>query len=122
MTAALARGIDLIFDLIGCLGAGLLVYTLAGRFIAPDAGTVLGLGVAISALGFSISDRLQQDRLELLARGECPRCHRPLRTEHQHRRWDGARNGWLPALTSAHCSCGFSLSQSKSCPACPTDP
>ena len=116
----LSRSLDLILWGLGAGAWGLAVFALTSRIISPTAGGLLGVAVAVSGMAFVLNSHLRATRLEELTHGTCPSCHAAVRMEHRHRRWDPGTKSWAAPYTDWECArCGYSHSESWSCPQCP---
>ena len=114
-------GLDFALDLIVAGTWALAAFFAATRLLSPAAAALLGLAVFITAVSFAVRSRLDDHTMRNLSAGACPHCHAALDTEHTHRRWDPTHSQWLTPLTLWRCpACGFQLSESLICDACPT--
>ncbi|MPZ51090.1 MAG: hypothetical protein GEU75_17630 [Dehalococcoidia bacterium] len=115
-----SKSFGLVVDLATAAAWGFGGYVLASRLLSEQIGGVLGLAIFLSVLALSLDSHLQEVRMERLMAGACPKCRSTVRYEHKHRRWDPARNNWLPASTSWECpKCGFGHGEAWVCPTCP---
>jgi hypothetical protein len=117
--AAAQGGIDIVVAVVAALAWGLAAYVIAGRFVSPLAGQLLGMTVILSSGAMLLTWHLRDTRLASLAAGACPRCHADISSEHRHRRWDPGREQWTSPDTTWECThCTFVHQESWSCPAC----
>ena len=115
-------GFDLALDLIGAAAWGLAAFALGARLVSAPVGALAGLGVLFTIAAMGLSTHLQEARMKALGAGACPRCKAAIASEHRHRRWDPARQTWLPPSTSWECAdCGYGHNESWPCPACPAE-
>ena len=117
---AVRRSLDFVIDLLtACLWA-LAAFFVGARLFSPAVGLLLALGVFITAMTYVVGTRSQERKARFIAAGACPRCHQPLTSEHEHRRWDGSHQQWLAPLTTWKCeACGFEQEAPLACQACP---
>ena len=119
MTTA-GKGLGILIDVASAAAWGFGGYLLGSRLTSDQVGGLLGLAVFLSLLALSLGTALQELRMERLVSGICPRCRASVAYEHRHRRWDPARSGWLPPMTSWECrQCNFAQSEAWACPSCP---
>jgi hypothetical protein len=117
---ALRTSLDLGLSLLGAAAWSFAAFVFGSRLFSPTAGGVIAFALFVSSLTWVIAGHLQDQRMERLALGKCPRCRQPIASEHRHRRWDPSRSTWLAPSTSWECrSCDYSHSESWPCPACP---
>jgi hypothetical protein len=112
--------LGLVLDVTGAAAWGLAAFFVVNHLISAPAGGLLGIAVFFSALAYMLSARLQESRAKALLANACPQCHASMRREHEHRRWDTEREGWLAPLTSWECrGCGYGHSEPVPCERCP---
>jgi hypothetical protein len=115
------RGFTLLVDVVTACMWALAAFFVGARIVSPGAGLALALAVFVSAMTMVLGSRQQEAQARELAAGACPRCHRTLAVEHEHRRWDTTFEKWLPPLTTWACrACGFEHGEPSSCPSCPS--
>jgi ribosomal protein S27AE len=114
--------LDIAIALFAALAWAFAVFALGTRFVSPVAGGLLGVALLVSGLGAVLSMYLRDARLEVLARGVCPRCGGSVEVDHSHRRWDAATKRWLHPSTTWDCpACAYSHGESWPCPSCPAE-
>jgi hypothetical protein len=116
------KGLDLVIDIACAAAWGFGGYVVASRLISDQAAGLLGLGVFLSVLAYTLGTHLHELQMRRLVAGVCPRCRKTISVEHRHRRWEPARSDWLPPMTSWQCAaCGYGHSESWPCPTCPAE-
>ena len=114
------QGADLAVSLLGAVAWAFTAFVLASRLFSPAAGALVAVAVIVSLLSMLLKGHLQDQQLQCLLAGECPRCRRPVASEHRHRRWDASRQEWLAPATNWQCAaCGYDHGEAWPCPACP---
>jgi len=120
--SGLRSGLGLALDIAASAAWGVAAFFIVTRLLSPAAGSLMGLALFLSALTLMIGTRLQETKARQLAAGACPRCGSSLRVDHQHRRWDAARQAWLAPLTTWACrDCGFEQDEAIACGGCPAE-
>ncbi|HEX5368220.1 MAG TPA: hypothetical protein VFY10_02275 [Dehalococcoidia bacterium] len=114
------RGVSLFVDVASACMWGLAAFFVGARLLSPAIGLALALAVFVSAMTMVMGSRQEEAQARELAAGACPRCHKSLSVEHDHRRWDATFEKWLPPLTTWSCrGCGFEHGEPLPCPSCP---
>jgi hypothetical protein len=117
------QGLDLLIALFGAAAWSFAAFAFGSRFVSPTAGGLLAAALFFSSLALVISSHIQEQRMNLLVAGTCPRCRSRISMEHRHRRWGPARAESQPALNAWECNaCAYSHSEAWPCPQCPADP
>lgn len=114
------RGLDFAVDLVtACLWA-MAAFFAGSRLVSPTGGLIFAIAVFVTAMSFVLGNRSEERRARTIAAGACPRCKSPLRTSHEHRRWDTSHEQWLAPHTTWHCTaCDFQQEAPVACRSCP---